>query len=301
MSEIVQAYAIYKSNQYNATYSGGEWSVDIPSGTESSWSENNHTYPIELHAFDAAGNETIMYATDDTYGDQLNIRVLETTAPTATIVSPTQDSVLGSATQQIVMELSDAGGSGLNMESVVFTVNGTPIGNLEWTDGQDGKKTCTYEATGLSDGTNTITLKVSDNDGNESETATVTFVISTSAPTLSVTSPVDGLLTNSSTVTVSGTAAAGSDSVTLSKVTVNGTTVAVEQDGSFSTEISLTEGTNTIVIIAEDSLGKTTTVTRTVTLDTQAPVISDVVAEATTVNANATIRLTFKVTDPADE
>lgn len=301
MSEIVQAYAIYKSNQYNATYSGGEWSVDIPSGTESSWNEDNHTYPIELHAIDAAGNETIMYATDETYGDQLNIRVLETTAPTATIVSPTQDSVLGSATQQIVMELSDAGGSGLNMESVVFTVNGTPIGNLEWTDGQDGKKTCTYEATGLSDGTNTITLKVSDNDGNESETATVTFVISTSAPTLSVTSPVDGLLTNSSTVTVSGTAAAGSDSVTLSKVTVNGTTVAVEQDGSFSTEISLTEGTNTIVIIAEDSLGKTTTVTRTVTLDTQAPVISDVVAEATTVNANATIRLTFKVTDPADE
>ena len=103
MSEITRAYAVYKSQQYNASYSGGEWSVDIPSGSESSYSQSNHTYPIELHAFDAAGNETIMYATDDTYGDQLNIRVLEKTKPTATIVSPTQGSVLGSATQDIVM------------------------------------------------------------------------------------------------------------------------------------------------------------------------------------------------------
>lgn len=45
---------------------------------------------------------------------------------------------------------------------------------------------------------------------------------------------------------------------------------------------------------------KTTTVTRHVTVDTQAPIISDVEAEATTVDANGTIHLTFKVTDPAD-
>ncbi len=87
MSEITRAYAVYKSQQYNASYNeeAQEWSVDIPSGSESSYGETNHTYPIELHAFDAAGNETIMYATDDTYGDQLNIRVLEKTKPTATI------------------------------------------------------------------------------------------------------------------------------------------------------------------------------------------------------------------------
>ena len=68
MSEITRAYAVYKGQQYNASYSSdtGEWSVDIPSGSESSYSQSNHTYPIELHAFDAAGNETIMYATADT-------------------------------------------------------------------------------------------------------------------------------------------------------------------------------------------------------------------------------------------
>ena len=303
MSEIVRAYAIYKSQQYNASYSQEtkEWSVDIPSGSESSYSQSNHTYPIELHAFDAAGNETIMHATDDTYGDQLNIRVLEKTKPTATIVSPTQGSVLGSATQDIVMELSDAGGSGLNMASVIFKVNNNQISTgLTWSDEAGGKKTCTYHATNLSDGSNSVSLQVTDNDGNTSDIDTVSFVISTSAPTLNVTSPTEGLLTNSNKVTVSGTAAAGSDAVTLSSVKINEETVSVGPDGAFSKEITLQEGENTITIVAEDSIGKTTSVTRHVTVDTKAPIISDVETEATTVDANSTIHLTFKVTDPAD-
>ena len=303
MSEITRAYAVYKGQQYNASYNSGtqEWSVDIPSGSESSYSQANHTYPIELHAFDAAGNETIMYATDDTYGDQLNIRVLEKTKPTATIVSPTQGSVLGSATQDIVMELQDAGGSGLNMASVIFKINNVQVTQgVSWSDGADGKKTCTYHATNLSDGSNSVSLQVTDNDGNVSDVAEVSFVISTSAPTLNVTSPAEGLLTNSNKVTVSGTATAGSDAVTLSRVTINGEEVSVGEGGAFSEEITLEEGENTITIVAEDSLGKTTTVTRHVTVDTKAPIISDVEAEATTVDANSTIHLTFKVTDPAD-
>ena len=145
-----------------------------------------------------------------------------------------------------------------------------------------------------------VSLQVTDNDGNVSDVATVSFVISTSAPTLNVTSPTEGLLTNSNKVTVSGTAAAGSDAVTLSSVKINGEAVSVGSGGAFSKEITLQEGENTITVVAEDSIGKTTTVTRHVTVDTKAPVISDVEAEATTVNANSTIHLTFKVTDPAD-
>lgn len=303
MSEITRAYAKYKGQQYNASYSSEtqKWSVDIPSGSESSYSESNHTYPIELHAFDAAGNETIMYATDDTYSDQLNIRVLEKTKPTATIVSPTQDSVLGSATQDIKMELSDAGGSGLNMASVVFKVNNAQVTQgVSWSD-SGSKKVCTYRATNLSDGSNSVSLQVTDNDGNVSDIATVSFVISTQAPTLNVTTPTDNLLTNSNKVTVSGTAAAGSDAVTLAEVTINSEKVSVGEGGAFSKEITLNEGANTITVIAKDNLGKTTTVTRRVTVDTKAPVISDVEAEATTINANGTIHLTFKVVDPADE
>lgn len=302
MSEITRAYAVYKGQQYNASYNSGTqlWKVDIPSGAESSYGQNNHTYPIELHAFDAAGNETIMHATDGTYGDQLNIRVLEKTKPVAKIISPIQGSVLGSAAQDIKLELSDAGGSGLNMASVIFKVNNVQVTQgVSWAD-QGGKKVCTYHATNLSDGSNSVSLQVTDNDGNVSDAATVSFVISTSAPTLNVTSPQDNLLTNSNRVTVAGTAAAGSDAVTLTSVKINGETVSVGSGGAFSKEITLKEGANTITVVAEDSIGKTTSVTRHVTVDTKAPVISDVEAETTTVDANGTIHLTFKVTDPAD-
>ena len=76
MSQIVETWAEYKGSRYNATYSEEtqSWDVDIPAGAESSYGQPNHTYPITLHAKDAAGNETVMQATDPTYGDQLNIR-----------------------------------------------------------------------------------------------------------------------------------------------------------------------------------------------------------------------------------
>lgn len=301
MSEITQAYVMYNGQKFTATYDPETqlWTAEGNAGSDSSWSQPDHVFTAEIHALDAAGNEATMNSTDPTYGNQLKFRVLEKTKPTATIVSPTQDSVLGSAAQDIVMELLDAGGSGLNMDSVVFKINGSPITDgVTWSDGADGKKTCTYHATGLSDGSNSISLQVTDNDGNVSDEATVSFIISTAAPTLNVSTPTENLLTNSNQVTVSGTAAAGSDAVTLSEVTVNGEAVSVGEGGAFSKEITLTEGANTITVIAKDSLGKTTTVTRHVTLDTKAPIISDVVAEATTVDANGNIKITFKVVDP---
>lgn len=303
MSKIVESWGEYKSSRINAVYNDDtqRWDLEIPSGAESSWGQDDHKYPVTLHTKDAAGNETVMQATDPTYGGQLNFRVLEKTNPVATIISPTQGSVLGSATQDIKMELQDVGGSGLNMASVVFKVNNIQVSSgLSWSDGADGKKTCTYHASNLSDGSNSVSLQVTDNDGNVSDLASVTFVISTSAPTLNVTSPVEGLLTNSNKVTVAGTAAAGSDAVTLSSVKINGEAVSVGEGGAFSKEITLQEGENTITVVAEDSIGKTTSVTRHVTVDTKAPIISDVVAEATTVSANSMIRISFKVTDPAD-
>lgn len=299
---VKTAYVMFNSQKYVATYDEGSqtWSVEITAPSQSSWSQADHVFLAEIHAEDTAGNESIMNSTDEDYGDQLKIRVLEKTKPTATITSPTEGAVLGASTQDIVMEIQDSGGSGLNMSSVVFKLNSQTISEgLSWQDGEDGKKTCTYQASGLSDGANKVELQVSDNDGNVSANAVVNFVISTAAPTLNVTSPTNNLITNQNKVTVTGTAAAGSDAVTLAEVTVNGEAASVGGDGAFSKEVSLTEGDNTITVIAKDSLGKTTTVTRKVTLDTKAPVITEVVAESTTVDAGGRIRITFKVTDPA--
>lgn len=300
---VKQSYAMVNGVKMLATYDSGTqlWAVEGNAPADSSWSQPDHVYKIELHAEDEAGNETIMTAEDPTYGNQLKLRVLEKTKPTATIVSPSNGSVLGASAQDIKLEIKDAGGSGLNMVTVAFKINNNPITNadLQWTYGESGAKTCTYKATNLPDGANKIELSVQDNDGNTSTTATVNFVISTAAPTLDVKTPVDNILTNLNSVTVSGTAAAGSDLVTLAEVTINGERVEVGAGGTFSKVVTgLRDGENNIIIVAKDSLGKTTTVTRRVRVDTKKPVISDVLAQATTVNASGRIKITFKVVDP---
>lgn len=303
MSAIKQAYIMFNGQKVVAQYDDDTqtWSATTNAPANSSWSQPDHVYKVEIHAVDAANNEATMTSEDPTYGDQLKIRVLEKTKPTATIVSPTQSSVLGSKETDIVLEMSDAGGSGLNETTVVFTVNSQDHkGDLEFTD-HEGKRRATYHATGLTDGENTITFQVTDNDGNVSDLATTTFIVSTAAPSLNVDTPTEGLITNSNKLTVTGSTTPGSDAVTIAEVKVNNASVELSGDKTktFSHEVTLTEGENTITVVSTDSIGKATTVTRHVTLDTKAPIITDVVAEATTVDAGGTIKITFKVTDAA--
>lgn len=303
MSAIKETYIMFNGQKVVARYDEKTktWTATTNAPANSSWSQPDHVYKVEIHAVDAANNEATMTSADPTYGDQLKIRVLEKSKPTATIVSPTQGSVLGASEQDIVLEMSDAGGSGLNETTVVFTVNGeSHAGDLSFTD-HESKRRATYHATGLNDGQNTITFRVTDNDGNVSELATTTFVVSTTAPSLTVNTPTEGLITSSNRLTVTGSTTPGSDAVTIADVKVNNASVKLSGDSTktFSHEVTLTEGTNTITVVSTDSIGKATTVTRHVMLDTKAPIITDVVAEATTVDSGGTIKITFKVTDAA--
>lgn len=303
MSAIKEAYIMFNGQKVVARYDERTktWTATTNAPANSSWSQPDHVYKVEIHAVDAANNKATMTSANPTYGDQLKIRVLEKSKPTATIVSPTQGSVLGASEQDIVLEMSDAGGSGLNETTVVFTVNGeSHAGDLSFTD-HESKRRATYHATGLNDGQNTITFRVTDNDGNVSELATTTFVVSTTAPSLTVDTPTEGLITNSNRLTVTGSTTPGSDAVTIADVKVNNASVKLSGDSTktFSHEVTLTEGKNTITVVSTDSIGKATTVTRYVTLDTKAPIITDVVAEATTVDSGGTIKITFKVTDAA--
>lgn len=298
-SNLKQVYAMVNGQRVNATYDTATqlYTIETTAPAASSWSQPDHVYTVTLYAEDQAGNTASVGPADKTYGDQLKIRVLEKTKPTAIIKAPTQGSVLGTKETTVSLEMYDEGGSGLNMSSVVFKVNNTSYASaLSWSD-SGNKKVATYKATGLTDGSNTIVFSVQDNDGNASTQATVTFVVSTAAPSLEIKTPIEGLITNASPVTVTGTAKPGSSYVTISSVTVNGQNVNVGTTGEFSYDKALVEGANEIIIIATDSAGNSTTVRRNVTLDTKAPVISDVVAAALTVDASGTIKITFKVSE----
>ena len=73
--------------------------------------------------------------------------------------------------------------------------------------------------------------------------------------------------------------------------------VIVGSDGSFSKALTLAVGTNTITVVATDGAGKTTTVTRTVTLDTTAPTIKSVKITPNPVDCGKTFVISVEVTD----
>jgi hypothetical protein len=72
----------------------------------------------------------------------------------------------------------------------------------------------------------------------------------TSAPSLTVTTPIDHLLTGSHRITLEGSAAAGA------AVTANGAPVAVSMDGRFKEEMDLRTGENVITIVASKKFAK---------------------------------------------
>lgn len=160
------------------------------------------------------------------------------------------------------------------------------------TDGYE----CSYTpGTALADGAHTVSIEASDYDGNAASAKTVSFTVDTIPPTLTLTNPADELITNKTALVVSGK----TDDVTSKPVTVtvNGASVTVNSDGSFSKEITLVSGSNTITVVATDKAGKTTTVTRKVTLDTGAPVFEKVTLTPNPVDCGKTFVISVKVTD----
>lgn len=113
--------------------------------------------------------------------------------------------------------------SGVNPDTIVIKVDGAKVTTSFTKTAVTGGYECSYTpGTALADGAHTISIEASDFDGNAATAKTVTFTIDTIPPTLTLTAPADGLITNKSTLVVSGK----TDDVTSKpgkQLTVNGT------------------------------------------------------------------------------
>lgn len=277
---------------YDSTAEAYKATVNAPSTT--SWNENDdHKFHGVVVVEDTAGNSTTATVTDFA---NLGLRVLEKVEPIIAVTYPTANAFITNNKPTIKWTVTDTG-SGIDDSTIGIKIDSGSVvtSGITKTAITNGYS-CEYTpSTALSEGSHTITFSVSDNDGNAATAASVTFKIDTVPPTLNVTAPTDGLVTNNSTLAVTGvTNDETSSPVTL---TVNGKAVTVGADGSFSTNVTLTEGENTITIVATDSAGKTTTVTRTVTLDTVAPTITEITLTPNPVDAGATYIVQVKVSD----
>jgi len=294
--------ATLNGQTYNLTLnsSTGAYEATITAPSTSSYPLSGHYYPVSIKAEDTAGNVTTKDATDSTLGSSLRLTVKEKVAPVITITAPTASALITNNKPAVTWTITDDD-SGVDPDSIKLIIDSTVV-TSGITKTASGKGfTCSYTPpSALGDGSHTIKADASDYDGNAAAQKSVTFKIDTVPPTLNVTAPANNLITNQAACTVNG----NTNDVTSSPVTVtvklnSGTAadVTVNGDGTFSKALTLAEGANTITVVAKDGAGKTTTVTRAVTLDTAAPVISEVSLVPNPVDAGKTFVLSVKVTD----
>lgn len=283
---------------YNAKTKKYEATITAPS--TSSYNQNGHYYNVKVKATDEAGNSVTKDATDTTLGSSLQLKVKEKVAPVISITAPSSSAKLTNNKPVINWTVTDAD-SGVNPSTIKLIIDSQTI-TTGITKTQSGKNyTCSYTpTTALSDGTHTIKVSASDYDGNVATQKSVTFTVDTVPPELSVSAPVDNLVTNQSSLVVKGTINDVTSSPVTLTIKLNGgteQTVEVGSDGSFTKTLTLVTGENTIVITAKDGAGKTSTVTKKVVLDQTAPVIQSVTISPNPVNAGATYTISVEVTD----
>ena len=116
----------------------------------------------------------------------------------------------------------------------------------------------------LADGEYLLEVRASD-EAQNANVVTMELRVDTIPPVLSVTSPANDTTTGAASMLVLGSTEPGAH------VSVNDREVSVAGDGSFTTELALAEGSNSITIVATDMAGNQAMVSRTVTYDNPVP------------------------------
>jgi len=104
--------------------------------------------------------------------------------------------------------------------------------------------------------------------GNIGEIKTENYTIDMFPPVLNVSTLGDGAYTNNETLNIAGTI---QDNSGVRDLRINGVTVAVNTDGSFSHALLLNKGSNAVTVVATDLAGNQAVDTRTIILDQTAP------------------------------
>jgi len=175
---------------------------------------------------------------------------IDTTAPRLDISSPTPGLVTSAATVTVAGQ-TEPGASVSIGGSGVFV---------------DGAGAFSASVT-LIQGTNTIDVSATDALGNTAATS-LTVVSDSTAPAVSLLRSSAGLLTSKDLTVVSGVVSEASS------LTVAGIPAMVHADGSFEVPVSLTEGSNSIAIVATDAAGNQGSASLTVTRDTTPPTLT---------------------------
>jgi len=214
-----------------------------------------------------SGNTTISATYSGKTGNTTLTVLPDTLAPVITLNSPTEGQVLSDNTTTLSGTVDD-----LTATANVTVNGGAPIA---LTLGVSGNFS---QSISLNTGSNTIVVAAVDGSGNTGTSGTITVTVNPNKPGITITQPPAGTVTANSSLTVTGTV---SGNVTSANLILNGVSQTVTvAGGNFSANVTLTQGTNVIVVNAytgghdgdSDYLG--TSGIRTVTLDTTPPAVT---------------------------
>ena len=197
-------------------------------------------YHWHIVAKDTSGNETP--SASRTINIDTHAPVLTKSATTPAYINSTSPSFTFTSTESGTVNFSDCPANNLN----TVTAGTESPNTLEFTDS-------------LSEGAYDCTITTRDSASNAGF-LNYSFTVDLTAPTLTITSPSDGLTTSSSSIVLSGTV---TDVDPDAKLTING--VNIPSPGSFSPTGTLSIGTNIFIFVAKDTASNETTKTITVT------------------------------------
>jgi hypothetical protein len=262
--------------QINTTVGYKSWNL---TSIVQDWMANpGRNFGLLLNSSTNASSDSYRYfasseAADTTQRPKLVVTyvlVTDTTAPTASIISPINNATINGS-QTITVNASD----NIAVSKVEFYVNGA----LQVTD-TTSPYSFSWNTTSVANGSYTLSAKAYDAAGNIGQSSNVTVTVSNSSPTptVSITSPTNGATYNGS-ATISLTASATANgTATIAKVEFYNGSVLLNSDTTSPytfTWSNVPKGTYTITAKAYDSYGAT---------KVSAPITVNVVSPATAVS-----------------
>ena len=278
--------------------SNGRYEAQITAPGATSYNQSGGYYNVTVEATNTAGTAG---TADASPLDGLKLYVKETVPPVITILSPSSGAYITNNRQPVVFTVTDeAGGSGVKPSSVVVKLDGSTVSSGELTQSpiSNGYSFTYTSAQSIGDGSHTVTVDATDNDGNAAEQKSTTFTVDTVPPVLNITAPTEGMITSAPALVVSGQtndATSSPVTVTIKLNDVDQGAVTVGSGGAFTKSVTLAEGANVIVVTATDAAGKSTSVTRNVTLDSSVPQIVSATITPNPVDAGQTMLISVEV------
>ncbi|MGG1967582.1 Ig-like domain-containing protein [Enterobacter hormaechei] len=261
-------------NSYTAqVQQGGVWSINVPAADLSTLADNGYT--VQVSVSDAAGNP----------GSAGKAITLDTTPPTVSFNVVAGDDVINSVEHGQAQVVSGTATGASVGDKLVITIGSNQYTTTVDASGKWSVGVPASDISALTDGTVTLSATITDSAGNSS-TQTHDVVVNTASVALTVNTLSGDDVINAAeagaSLVINGSSAQFANGTQVT-ITLNGKsyTATIQSDGSWTTTVpaadvgTLADGASyQISVSAQDSAGNRASATHTISVDTNAPVIS---------------------------